>query len=156
MQTMAGGDSLAVFRIILTMPKDLKITPVDSSKSAPNPEAFLATGAGSPIVLPTPAPEAAVPLIPAVSTSPNPPAAEPEQPNRPGLETPSPTPPQDPFSMLTSWVGQSTKRALRGLNVPGGVVLRLSSATGSQLSESLCFVPNAEVKDGQLMPFAQP
>jgi hypothetical protein len=57
----------------------------------------------------------------------------------------------DPFVLLYRHVAGGSNRSLRGMEVPGGVVLRTSwSVTGGFIAESSCFVPDAIIKDGKL------
>jgi len=127
--------------------------------SATTPEAFL-SGAPAPEAKP-PAqsevkeipPGGVVPIpssFPTAATT----AEQPESPVRPGLETtpaPQPAPAPDPFVVLQIWKGSTTHRALRALEVPGGCIVRLSSSTGSLLTEALCFVPGVKVAEGKLV-----
>jgi len=123
--------------------------------SATTPEAFLAGGAAPEAASQAPTPSAVPTAVSAPQQTPAyPPAEQPESPARPGLETPpapQPAPTPDPFVVLQIWKGSTTHRALRALEVPGGCIIRLSSATGSLLTEALCFVPGVKVSEGKLI-----
>ena len=127
----------------------VKTKAIDTSSTTPGE--FLASGAGKPVDIPPPSPEtpttpAKVPLNdPNLPTETVPPVNPPAEPAAPVVDA-------DPFVLLHSWEGPHTKRTLRGMNVNGGVVLRLASATGGFLTETMCFVPKCEVKDGKLTP----
>ena len=138
------------------MPK-VKTQPVDAPSSqaffagqttapAASPEPPMLAGATEDVpavpqdVPPTPAPATSAP-IPAVAT-PIAPAAKPPLP---------PTTP-DPFVLLWSRSVEGSSRSLRGMDVPGGVVLKTSwSSTGGFIAESSCFVPDVCVRNGQLV-----
>lgn len=125
----------------------LKTKVVDTS--ATTPAAFLAS-AGDPVEIPrvTPQPSPETPTLPPPETTaaPDPAVGTTGAP----AETPAAPVPEsapDPFVLLKHWEGKTMKRTLRGLNVTGGMVLRLSAATvNGQLVESLCFVPKATVE----------
>ena len=134
----------------------VKTKVIDTSSTTPSE--FLASGAGKPVE--TAPPLAGEQPAPVVEPSPEPrPITEPEPlPNRPGLETTDmPTPDPDPFVLIHKWEkptnvpGVKTFRTLRGLPVPGGIVLRLSTATSPNLTESLVFLPNTTLENGVLV-----
>lgn len=132
-----------------------------------NPAEFLS---GAPVAAASPPTPAAVPpanpvseppgsSVPVVTVTPAiPPTADPSAPVRPGLETPAPaaTAPAKPFELLAKWMdgtpetGQ-TVRNLRAMVVPGGCIVELASARGSNFAESICYVPNVVIRNGRLV-----
>lgn len=79
------------------------------------------------------------------------PAPEMKPPTEPVVPTPGAPPVQamepDPFVLLSkAGSTATTKRTLRALDVPGGVILKSSWAFGAQIGESMCFIPETTVK----------
>jgi len=77
-----------------------------------------------------------------------------EAPNRPGLETPQPTPSiPDPFVLIDKWDSGNSKKSLRAKQVPGGCLVRIASLfpSGAQFTESICFVPGVKIENGTLV-----
>ena len=149
----------------------VKTSVVDVSKTTP--EAFL-TGSAPPETPPasTPMPPetaalVATPETPLPVADQNQPVTSPEKlpgldtpiaPNRPGLETPQVQIAEtDPFTLLRAWKltneqGSSTFRSLRAIAVPGGCIVRHSTLAGAALVESICFVKNCKIENGELVP----
>lgn len=127
-------------------PNKLRTQVVDTSKTTP--QAFL-EGAGAPVqtsppepalsMAPPEQPEIPVPQVPVAQAAP---AAQ---------EKVKASVAPDPFVLLTrAGSTDHVARVLRGMSVPGGVVLKSTFAVAPEMTprgEALCFVPGVEIED---------
>jgi len=104
------------------------------------------------------APAAPAAASPEVKPAVVPPALTPE-PNRPGLETqPAAAAPEakNPFIRLAKWNRDARVESLSAMEVPGGCLIKSSFAWPGYMGESICFVPDVRIKDGNLVGDAMP
>lgn len=140
----------------------VKTQAVITSETAPSrtPEAFLSSGLPSapqrPIASPEPA-RISVPVaeLPVATTPPSPgPQPGPVVQAEPPAPIPQVPPASvgDPFILLRRWNSTSgNARTLRAWPVEGGCIIKSSFASGSQMGESLTFVPGVKLEGNQLV-----
>ena len=133
----------------------VRTKPIDTT--ATTPQAFLDGTSAPPLV--TPPPTAPVTTPPEQTTSPETPVQQTKIISTPGsAPVPAPAPGEDllsvpdPFVPMAKWASANPVifRSLRGMNVPGGVVLKYTFL-GAQMGETMCFVPGVKVEGGKLI-----